>query len=316
MKRLLFIAFSLPFFALAQKAEMQLDTNHIRIGEQTVLRIQFDYPNPAEDALIGWPQYDEYLTNEIEIIDKTVDYESLIDTVNKIYRREQQLTISAFEPGKFTIPEQEITWNDNKIKTNTLDLLVETVEVDTSKGIVDIKPIYGVEYSFSEKFKDWFKTYWYVFAGIALVVAIFFLFRWIKSRKKDEPEPEKPKVPAHITALSVLNDLLVNEKWRDENKKEYYSLLTDTVRKYLEERFHIFAMEKTTREILADLRNADMDDKDKVNLKKILSQADMVKFAKFKPMHDDGYLSLQQSIDFVERTRRTDKDETTVQTTE
>ncbi|MBK8926175.1 MAG: hypothetical protein IPM74_09750 [Crocinitomicaceae bacterium] len=316
MKRFLTIAFFLPLFGIAQKAEMSIDTNHIRIGEQTVLRILFASPNPAEDALIGWPQYDEYLTNEIEIIDKTVDYESLIDSVNKIYRREQQLTISAFEPGRFTIPEQEITWNDSKIKTNPLELLVETVEVDTSKGIVDIKPIYGVEYSFSEMAKDWLKTYWYIFAGIAFIAAIFFLFRWMKSRKKDEPEPEKPKVPAHITALSVLHDLLNNEKWRDENKKEYYSLLTDTVRKYLEERFDIFAMEKTTREILADLRNADMDDNDKVNLKKILSQADMVKFAKFKPMDEDGYLSLQQSIDFVERTRIADKDETPAQTTE
>ena len=54
----------------AQKAEMALDRGNLRIGEQTILRIFFEYSNPKEDALIGWPQFDNQLNDKIEIIDK------------------------------------------------------------------------------------------------------------------------------------------------------------------------------------------------------------------------------------------------------
>ncbi len=309
MKKLAVIFSFISLAGFGQKAYMSIDTSRIRIGEQTILRLYFEYANPDEDALIGWPQYDDNLTDEIEIIDKTVDYEALTDSTTKTYLREQQITISVFEPGYFKIPAQEIELNESIYMTNELDILVETVEVDTSKGIVDIKPKYEVNYSFSEMAADWFKTYWYVFAIAGGVIAIFFLYRLLKKRRGEEPEPEAPKIPAHITALEALNALLYGEGWKTSQKKEYYSTLTDTVRRYLEERFDIHALEKTTREIIADLKNADISDDDKVYLKKILSQADMVKFAKFSPEDEDGYSSLRQSIEFVERTKKAENEQ-------
>ncbi|MBK9191662.1 MAG: hypothetical protein IPM77_09175 [Crocinitomicaceae bacterium] len=310
MRYLLVIAFLVSLFAYGQKAEMTIDTNRIRIGEQTVLRILFEYPNPNEDALIGWPQFDETITDKIEIIDKTVDYESVIDSISKTYLREQQITISVFEPGVFKIPAVDIEFNETVVQSNELEILVETVPVDTSKGIVDIKPIYEVEYSFSEMTLDFFKTYWYVFAGAGVLVALFLLFRLLKKYRKTKPEPEAPKIPAHIIALAELNELLMREQWKNEDKKEYYSRMTDTVRKYLEERFNIFALEKTTREILLELKNADISSDDKAFLKKILSQADMVKFAKFTPADEDGFVSLKLSIEFVEKTKKMEVEST------
>lgn len=309
MKKIAVIFSFISLAGFGQKAYMSIDTSRIRIGEQTILRLYFEYANPKEDALIGWPQYDDNLTDEIEIIDKTVDYEALTDSTTKTYLREQQITISVFEPGYFKIPAQEIELNETIYTTNELDIFVETVEVDTSKGIVDIKPKYEVNYSFSEMAADWFKTYWYVFAIAGGILAIFFLIRLLKKRRGEEPEPEAPKIPAHITALEALNALLYGEGWKTAQKKEYYSTLTDTVRRYLEERFDIYALEKTTREIIADLKNADISDDDKVYLKKILSQADMVKFAKFSPEDADGYSSLKQSIEFVERTKKSDNEQ-------
>src|SRR5688572_27565507 len=158
MKKGLIILFLIAQTLYGQKAYMRIDTSHLRIGEQTVLRLYFEYANPDEDALIGWPQFDDNLTDEIEIIDKTVDYESMIDSVTKTYLREQQITISVFEPGFFKIPSLEIEMNESVYETNELDILVETVEVDTSKGIVDIKPKYEVKYTFTEMAADWFKT--------------------------------------------------------------------------------------------------------------------------------------------------------------
>jgi len=307
VKKLFIILFFFQItFGFSQKAEMTLDNKVIRIGEQTKLRIFFEYQNPDEDALIGWPQFDQYLTKkkEIEIIEKTVDYESLKDSLTQTYLREQQLTITGFKPGNYIIPAQKIELNDAVYETNEIEILVNTVEVDTSKGIVDIKPKYEVEYTIGERATDWFKDYWPWLATSAVLLALFLLFRIWKNRKVEEPEKEIPKIPAHLTAMTGLNELLRNERWKEENKKEYYSKLTDTVRLYLEERFNIFAMEQTTREIIVDLKTSDISEEDKIYLSKILGQADMVKFAKFSPNDEDGQISLNQSIEFVERTKK------------
>ena len=125
-----------------------------------------------------------------------------------------------------------------------------------------------------------------------------------KQKNKEVIAPPLPKIPAHIPALIKLRRLESEEEWKIENKKVYYSELTNTVRKYLEDRFDIFAMEQTTREILQNLIAADISEEDKIYLKNILSNADMVKFAKFKPSDENGLEALQKSIAFVEKTKK------------
>ncbi len=289
---------------------MVLDNSEIRIGDQTTLHILFEYDNPNEDALIGWPYFDNDLTKKVEIIDKTIDYEELIDSANFTYLREQKLVITSFEPGNYIIPGQTIELNDSSYTTNDLEIFVSTVKVDTSKGLVANHENYQVDYSFGERTADWLKKYWYLLVILAILIAIYFIYRFIKKRKStEEEEIYVPKIPAHITALASLKTLLNKKSWETENKKEYYSNLTDTVRLYLEERYGIYAMEQTTREIITHLKNSPINDDDKAYLRKILSEADMVKFAKFKPQNEDGKKSLDQSIDFVERTKMEEEEE-------
>ena len=305
MKQLSYI---LIFFAslsvYGQNASLELDTTQLRIGEQTVLHVFFEYQNPKGDALIIWPEYDESLTSDIDIVDKSVDRDFLLDSASSTYLREQRLLITIFEEGRYTIPKQEIRLGDSLYYTNTAQLFVETVEIDTSKGIADIKPIYSVNYPFSERSKDWLNSNWYWIAIIAVLLIAFFVYRYIQKRKPEvEEEILEEIIPAHILALGVLEKLLKQEEWKSSEKKTYYSDLTDTVRNYLENRFGIHAMEQTTREIITDLKHASISEEDKVYLRKILREADMVKFAKFSPSDDDAFAYLNKSIDFVKRTK-------------
>ena len=61
---------------------------------------------------------------------------------------------------------------------------------------------------------------------------------------------------------------------------------------------------KTTIEIIKDLKYCDIISKDKFFLQEILRQADLVKFAKFKPDNSDGEIVLNKSIEFVDRTKK------------
>lgn len=178
-----------------------------------------------------------------------------------------------------------------------------TVDVDTTQGIYDITENYEIEYSFSEKAEDWFRENWYWFAGAAVLALLFFMVRAIRNSKKSEEETNVPKIPAHVTALNALHALMNMEAWKEENPKDFYSTLTDTVRLYLEERYGIYAMEQTTREIIQNLKQSKISDDDRAFLKLVLSRADMVKFAKYKPQAEDGLDALNKSISFVERTK-------------
>lgn len=88
----------------------------------------------------------------------------------------------------------------------------------------------------------------------------------------------------------MLNKLEKKELWQRGEVKEYYSELTDIVRNYIEEAIEIPAMESTTSELIQSLKVASLKKKMKLsketidNLFTVLKQADLVKFAKSKPL--------------------------------
>jgi len=308
MKLLVYILFlSLSFVSFGQdSAAVKVDYKTIRIGEQVPIQLQF-YFNTIDSIPVEWPQFDNYLTNEIEIIDRSeVKTIPLDSTKGYHFLQEQTLIITCFEPKQHNIPALAFTHQDSLYFTQEIPFLVNTVEVDTSKGITDIKPIYEVEYPVTEQISDWTKDNWYWFLIIALVGVIVWLYFKYKNRPIEEKPEPKIIIPAHIKALEVLNQLKQNNAWESENKKQYYSNLTDAVREYLEDRYNIQALEKTTREIIADLKYVNISVDDKYFLKEILKQADFVKFAKFKPNNEDGLMALNKSFEFVEKTKVTD----------
>ncbi len=112
----------------------------------------------------------------------------------------------------------------------------------------------------------------------------------------------KPKLPAHVIALNELEDLRLKKLWQAGKVKEYYTVMTDVIRVYLEDRFDINAIEMTTDEILAVMRKQNLESKVQQKLRQTLILADLVKFAKENPLPLDNDNSLSDSIVFVEET--------------
>ncbi len=308
MKYFLYISFIIiSFTSLGQdvKVESILDNDHIKIGEQAHLRLNLSYSANSTYDSINWPEFDNYITNDIEIIFKdkidssiTVCHDSLCPGF-----RSQVLTITSFEVGKQLIPSIKYTVNDSDYFSNPIPLWVETVEIDTTQGIFDVYDIYDVDYPLTERAADFTKQYWHWFLIGVLLVLIYILYRKYKNRPQPEIIAPKIIIPAHVKALKILNQSKDKRSWENDNRKAYYSELTDAVRLYLEDRFNMQALEQTTSEIIRDLQSADITTEDKLFLKQILQQADFVKFAKFNPTNEDGLKALDKSFDFVEKTK-------------
>ena len=208
-----------------------------------------------------------------------------VDTIKNKDRYElvKKYGLTQFDSGKYNIPSVKVLINNKPFFTDSIKVEVSNVVVDTLKQkMYDIKPIAEVTSS-----KSWI---WKLLLIIVLLAGIAaFVYWWLKIRQKKEIEEEIFKTPIE-KATHLLNTLEKKELWQKGEVKAYYSELTDIARNYIEEAIDIPAMESTTSELIEGIRVASLKKKMVLtqetieNLERVLKQADLVKFAKSKPL--------------------------------
>jgi len=275
-------------------------TNNIIIGDQVKLKLQATCPS---GTILMWPAIKDTIIKQIEVAGR-----SKIDTVfsadKKSITLSQTYTITSFDSGSYKIPAFEFNYrflkdsNNYSALTNELLLNVNTVQVDTTKTIKDIKAPLKAPLMFKELLP-------YIGIGIAIIAIILLIIYYIRKKRKSEPLIKlKPArvIPAHEIALQALQKLKDDKLWQNNKVKLYYIELTDILRKYIEGRFEVEAMEMTTDEIAAIFKSIDIDDELKRKLKYILVLADLVKFAKAQPIANEHDICFGNAFDFVNGT--------------
>jgi hypothetical protein len=275
MKIKFYILFFFTTTLLAQKVTTAIDSTKKKIGAEFKLTLKTEVDTNAK-VVFPSPKF----IGNLEVIQS---YK--IDTIKKGNRHQliKQYGITQFDSGKYTIARLPIIINGKSVFSDSLNVEVKNVIVDTLK-----QKMYDIKDITPEKAQsDWWK---YVLALLLLSLIGFALYRYLKNR----PKKEKPVVVEYKTpiekATSLLQQLEQKELWQKGEVKSYYSELTDIARTYIEEEIHIPAMESTTSELIEALRRASKQKKLKlsnetvINLEKVLKQADLVKFAKSKPL--------------------------------
>ncbi len=284
---------------LAQSASMRLDTAEIPLGGQTRLHIALELPPAGEDNL-PWHAFADTITRQIEIVQAFA-----IDTVRTESRYElsQTLVITSFDTGYVVLPPIAFGTGENRIETNPLLLHVVAPQVEPMMR--DIKGIIEVEYTLL----DWLIDHlWWLVGGAAVVLLIFFILRRWRMRPRTapiEPVAVEERLPAPEEALQALAVLAEKRLWEKGEVKAYHSELTDILRVYIERRYHVRTMERTTRQILTDLRMAGVPGDAYDRLKATLQLADVVKFAKFIPEAEEHTAAHDNALFFVQATRQT-----------
>ena len=269
---LFFILFS--FFSFSQVSST-IDSTSIKIGEQITYYVQVEVDTTD---LVVFPEGQTFLPLEmIESYD--------IDTLKKKdkFSLIKKYGLTQFDSGAYTIPRQKIIIGDKTFFTDSLKVEVNTVVVDTTKGLYDVKPIIAV----NKKGSDWWK---YLLLTLLVIGIIAFLLFWFIWRKKPLTEEEEiALLPPYDRAKLALKKLDESPYLENENLKGYYSELTFIIRKYLDEKVYDKALESTTDELITRLNllkegnQVDLSKEDIKNLEAILKRADLVKFAKSAP---------------------------------
>lgn len=285
-----------------------LDSNSIRIGEQTRLDVYLRYDVTASKNLnITWPKFEDTLKKEIEVINITKIDTTIPDKSNpNVIQQHIQLTITSFDSGYYAIPPFKFILNNdtaNLLVTEPLFLSVNTMPTDTALAkIKDIKPPYDEPFDWK-----WYLPYIYGIGGVLILVTILVIVLVKLSRRKPAEVPvvdNTPKIPPHVTAFESLERIKAEAVWKDNRTKEYYSSIADTIRLYIEQRFGINALELTSDEILHVFKSQVVDQESKNKLFQILTLSDFVKFAKQIPIEAEHTLTLNNAFEFVNGTLR------------
>jgi len=287
------------------KATASIDSTNILLGDQVKLFLEIDHPKNVD---VIFPNVPDTLAEYIEVLSRseTDTFELDDETFQK---QIQSFLITSFDSGSYRIPPFwfKIDLDDrlDSIPTNGVTLNVYSMEIDTTRGPTDIKYPYDAPVTLKEVIP-------YILGAILILAILFFIFYAIKRRKNNQPIfvlPKKPKEPAHIIALRELDRIKKEKIWQQGKIKQYYSEVTEALRKYIEDRFEIPAMEQTSDETIESFRKQKglLKDKTFANLSQILKLADLVKFAKYQTSPDDDNMTLVNAYFFINDTKPEEK---------
>ena len=275
-KQLFYILYFIGLIGFAQETPVSIsaDTTNIRIGEQIQFKILVN-----ETANVIFPELKLDSLGKVEVVEALA-----VDTLkNKL---EKKYLLTSFDSGQYVIPQQQVLINNKQFLTDSLLVNVATVKVDTTKQkMFLIKSIKREPKTFDD-----YKHLWWWAIPILLLFAIilYFIFR----KKKEKAAPKVYVAPIQ-EAMQRLKELDEKQLLQQNKIKIYYSELTDIVRTYIEKDIKIPALESTTNELIETIidfnesSNLGISKETIKQLKEVLQSADLVKFAKSKPIVEE-----------------------------
>jgi hypothetical protein len=287
---------------LALVVSAAIDSTTLFIGDQTDLHLR---ATCEQGEQVTMPVLEEELIPGIEIVARTIVDTSVLNDGRVQYN--QYLTLTSFEDSLFYIAPLPFVSGQDTIWSESLSLnVVQPFEMDsTDIAITDIKDIH------TPPIWWWGILRWVVLAlAIAgLGVGAYYLIRWIRANYTDDKihikvqKKQVPTRPAEEIALEKLDAIREAKIWQTGQVKEYHTQLTDVVREYIALRFNINSTEQTSDETLQAIRGLLTDKRELFeDLRKMLTLADLVKFAKWTSTADENELSLRSAYVFVKET--------------
>lgn len=250
-----------------------IDTTQIRIGEE--LRYTIEVQADTTD-LIVFPEGQTFLPLEvIESYKVDTTYEQAT------YRLIKKYGLTQFDSGRYSLPQQRVMINEKAHLTDSTIIEVKDVVVDTTaQKMFEIKPAIEVK----DPPFDLLKLLYWVLPILLILGALVYLF----FRRKKRKEAEEKQLPPFEEAIVALKKLDSSDLLKQNKSKEYYSHLTEIVKRYLDREVDDAALESTSDELIARLQlhkdagHFDFDMETIRHLDQILKRADLVKFAKMQ----------------------------------
>ena len=289
----------LPLGVAAQSGVVvtaKADSMMLMIGQKTGIHLEVTCDAGRD---VTFPPYRDTIVTGLEIIPPVLTDTQYVNEGKRMTIR-RDYTVTCFDSAVVYVPSMPVMVDTTIYDSNPLAMIFMSFDIpEGQEGFYGPKPIMMALPTAREL--GFIPLYWLlVFVGAAIGFTLLYSFR------NDKPIIKRIKVeaklPAHVKAINDIEVLKKEGSSHSEDAKAYYTQLTDILREYINDRFGFNATEMTSYEILERLEQS--QDKESLGeLRDLLSTADMVKFAKFKPMLNENDRNLMSAMEFVNDTK-------------
>jgi hypothetical protein len=283
--------------ASGRQLHTYVDKDSVEVGEQFHYTIVFDKNNASNIEYPGEANFND------PVVFISRDRYGVTESRDSLVYKLQY-----FGTENFTIPRKEVradvAGQDTTLYTAPVPLFFKSVLAEGDEEFRPLKPIFD----FARNWWPWF------IAFILLLLLGYYGYQWyIKQEPKAGPEPipdPDPFVSPLLELRESVSHLPKPSELHDFSDYEaYYVELGDAIRRYLKRVYSIQALEMTTREIDLALK-AELAAEEQIQItRKVLNEADMVKFANFKPTTSMAESILQKTERFIDVARTVNQDQ-------
>ncbi len=290
-------------FAQGITVEATIDPIEILVGEQTQVKVT---ATMKEGSVAVFPVFQpaQPLMPGVEVLEGRE--EGVHGKDNGFVERSVVYTLTSFEDSLFYLPPFVVQVDGKPYKSKSLAMKVITIEVDT----LHAEKFFGPKTVQDNPFlwEEWSSPFWMSVLLLVLMAVGYYLYLRFRDNKPIIATIRIiKKILPHQRAMNEIEALRVERKGMgddsQESQKEYYTKLTDTLRRYIEERYGFSAMEMTSAEIIERLMQAP-DSKSLEELRQLFSTADLVKFAKYSTLINENDANLMSAIEFINETKQ------------
>ena len=284
--RIIFIA---GFLFISQKDHAQqrstlkasVDKNKILIGEPFQLTLEGTLVAGAVNKFSGIDSIPHFEFLEKPLLDSSRSGGSF--TIRAVYK------LTSFDSGHWVIPSFVLSPG---IRSDTIPIDVRFSEFDPNQDYHDIKDIIDVK---PAQKKQWW--WWAVGGGLVLLLLFYYL-----SRKK-KPVPVVKTQAVTDPYAEAMGELEKLQKTKS-GPKEFHTALTGIFRVYIFRRKGILSLQKTTDDLVLQLKSLELDKEQFDKLSQSLRLSDFVKFAKYVPSdadNRDAFEAIRNTIMAIEK---------------
>lgn len=279
--------------------EAKIDSIQMLIGQQVHVTVTATTPSNAKVVFPSFKSRDTLVAG-VEILNISKEEKEELEQgqqqISRVY------TLTSFDGKLYYLPPFQVKVDGKTYQSKSLALKVLEVEVDTT----NLNQYYGPKDVQNNPFlwSDWSTAFWLSVLILLLMAVAYYLYLRLRDNKPIIKSFKiVKKLLPHQKAMKEIEQIKADKMVSSENQKEYYTKLTDTLRRYIEERYKFSAMEMTSSEIIERLTQ-DGDQKSLDELRELFTTADLVKFAKYSTLINENDKNLVSAIEFINQTKQ------------
>ncbi|MEO5592652.1 MAG: hypothetical protein ABIR15_13825 [Chitinophagaceae bacterium] len=274
-------SYSFCFSQTGVSVKASINRDKIIIGEPVELKLEARVPL---DTDAKWFPVDSIA--HFEFIDKG-KIDTAITSDTRTYR--QTIIVTSFDSGRWALPSFPLAIGNKEYLTDSLPVSVAYSNFDPKQDYHDIKDIIEVENT-TLRYVNWMVL---ALAIVSLLGVIYFLRKKVSKTQAAVIKKPVSKLSPLQEAMQALEDLHQRGYAEQAGTKVFHTELNDILRTYLYRKTNIATMEKTSGELMLQLKQFNLPAGDFTMLAQSLRMNDAVKFAKYQPGAQENEQALE-----------------------